>query len=75
VVDLGVDLDIVGKAGSWYSYNGTKIAQGREAAKNFLDDNPELREEIASKVMAHYLPSDEDVNEKEVMEVAETETK
>jgi recombination protein RecA len=75
VVDLGVDLDIVGKAGSWYSYNGTKIAQGREAAKNFLDDNPELREEIASKVMAHYLPGDEDVNEKEVMEVAETETK
>ncbi len=75
VVDLGVDLDIVGKAGSWYSYNGTKIAQGREAAKNFLDDNPELREEIAAKVMAHYLPGDEEVNEKEVMEVAEAEAK
>ena len=70
IIDLGVDLDIVGKAGSWYSYNGTKIAQGREGAKNFLDDNPELREEIAEKITAHYLPTKEEPgSEKEVMEV------
>ena len=75
IIDLGVDLDIVGKAGAWYSYSGTKIAQGREAAKNFLDDNPELREEIAAKITAHYLPGDDAVvdNAKEVMEVEEAE--
>ena len=70
IVDLGVDIDVVGKAGSWYSYNGTKIAQGREGAKNFLDDNPELREEIADKIKAHFLPTEEaEANPKEVMEV------
>ena len=75
IIDLGVDLDIVGKAGSWYSYNGTKIAQGRESAKQFLIDNPEVMEEIATKVTAHYLPSKEDLEEraKEVMEVKEEE--
>lgn len=72
IIDLGVDLDIVGKAGAWYSYNGTKIAQGRESAKNFLDDNPELREEIADKIKAHYLPGEEaTIDVKEVMEVEE----
>ena len=69
IIDLGVDLDIVGKAGSWYSYNGTKIAQGREGAKIFLDDNQELREEIAGKIKAHYLNTEEESSDKEVMEV------
>lgn len=76
IIDLGVDLDIVGKAGAWYSYNDTKIAQGRESAKNFLDDNPELREEIADKITAHYLPGEEAaIDVKEVMEVAEADAK
>lgn len=52
IVDLGVDLDIIEKSGSWYSYGGTKIAQGREAAKTFLEDNPELAEEIENKIKA-----------------------
>ncbi len=69
IIDLGVDLDIVGKAGSWYSYNGTKIAQGREGAKIFLDDNQELREEIAAKIKAHYLNTEETGSDQEVMEV------
>ncbi len=69
IIDLGVDLDIVGKAGSWYSYNGTKIAQGREGAKQFLMDNPELMEEIADKITRHYIPSKEDQAIAEVMEV------
>ena len=43
IVDLGVDYEIVQKSGSWYSYNGGKIAQGREAAKQFFADNPEGR--------------------------------
>lgn len=54
IVDLGSNLDIVQKSGSWYSYNDTKIAQGKEAAKQFFDDNPELAEEIASKIKSSY---------------------
>ena len=51
VLDLAVDRDIVNKSGSWYSYNSTKIAQGREAAKEFLQDNPELMNEIEQKIV------------------------
>ncbi|MBL7790739.1 MAG: recombinase RecA, partial [Saprospiraceae bacterium] len=40
IVDMGVDHDVIQKSGAWYSYNGAKIAQGREAAKQFLMDNP-----------------------------------
>jgi len=50
IVDLGTDHDIIEKSGSWYSYSGTKIAQGREGAKQFLDDNPELALEIEEKI-------------------------
>lgn len=46
IIDLGVELDVVQKSGSWYSYNGTKIAQGRDAAKIFLADNPEVANEL-----------------------------
>jgi len=59
IVDLGVDNDIVGKSGSWYSYDGTKIAQGREGAKQFLLDNPEVASEIEAKIMAVYAPEDD----------------
>lgn len=50
IVDLGTDLDIIQKSGAWYSYNGAKIAQGRDAAKQFLADNPEMALEIEQKV-------------------------
>ncbi len=50
IVDLGVDLDIIKKSGSWFSYNDSKLAQGREAVKQLLRDNPELCEEIEAKV-------------------------
>lgn len=46
IVDLGVDYDIIQKSGSWYSYSGGKIAQGREAAKQFFRDNPEAAQEV-----------------------------
>lgn len=52
IVDLGSDHDIIEKSGSWYSYNGTKIAQGREGAKQFLEDNLELSAEIEGKIKA-----------------------
>ena len=50
IVDMGADTDIIQKSGSWYSYEGTKIAQGRDAAKQFFLDNPELAWEIEQKV-------------------------
>ncbi|MDR3218627.1 MAG: recombinase RecA [Dysgonamonadaceae bacterium] len=51
LVDLGAELGVVKKSGSWYSYNETKLAQGREATKDCLRDNPELADEIEAKVM------------------------
>ena len=51
IVDLGVENGILTKSGSWYSYEGTKLAQGRDAAKNVLRDNPDLAEEIENKIM------------------------
>ena len=50
IVDLGVDHDIIQKSGAWYSYNGAKIAQGRDAAKQFFDDNQEVALEIELKI-------------------------
>ncbi len=50
IIDLGVSFGIVQKSGSWFSYNGTKLGQGREATKQFLTDNPELAEEIENLV-------------------------
>ena len=50
IVDMGVDQDIIGKSGAWYSYGGTKIAQGREGAKQFFIDNPEVAIEVEQKI-------------------------
>jgi len=50
IIDLGSDMDIIQKSGAWYSYNGAKIAQGRDSAKQFLLDNPEVALEIENKV-------------------------
>ena len=50
IVDLGVELGIIKKSGSWFSYNETKLAQGREAVKQLMLDNPELAEEIEQKI-------------------------
>ncbi|RMX01933.1 recombinase RecA [Corticibacter populi] len=53
VIDMGVAARIVEKAGAWYSYNGEKIGQGRDNAKEFLKENPELAREIENKVRAN----------------------
>jgi len=50
VLSLAVEYDIIDKSGSWFSYNGEKMGQGRENAKTFLRENPEITEEIADKV-------------------------
>jgi recombination protein RecA len=47
---MGVDLNVVKKSGSWFSYNETKLGQGRDAVKQLLEDNPDLMEEIETKV-------------------------
>jgi recombination protein RecA len=50
LIDLGVDLAILKKSGSWFSYGETRLGQGREAVKNLLRDNPELSDELESKI-------------------------
>ena len=50
ILDLGVNLDIVEKSGSWFSYNGARIGQGRENAKKYLEENPEVMAEVEKKV-------------------------
>ena len=54
LIDLASNVGIVQKSGAWFSYNGEKIGQGRENAKQFLLNNPELKDEIDKKVRAHY---------------------
>lgn len=67
IIDLGVDLDILNKSGSWYSYGETKLGQGRESVKSLLADNPELADEIEAKIRANIInlssSEDDDVQE------------
>ena len=50
IIDIGVELDIIHKSGSWFSYGESKLAQGREALKQLLRDNPELCDELEGKI-------------------------
>ncbi len=50
IIDLGVDMNILKKSGSWFSYGETRLGQGRDAVKNLLIDNPELAEELENKI-------------------------
>ena len=54
IVDVAVNLDIINKAGAWFSYNGDKIAQGRENTKAYLEKNPEVLKEIEDKIRANF---------------------
>ena len=71
VIDLGVDLDIVKKSGAWYTYEGEQLGQGRENAKKFLFDNPEVMMEITDRVWREVAPEVEDSIEEEVNEADE----
>ena len=51
---MAVNLDIIEKSGSWFSYNGEKIGQGRENAKQYLKDNPEIMKNIEKKVRDNF---------------------
>ena len=50
ILDMGVDMNIINKSGSWFSYGETKLGQGRDAVKNLILDNPELMEELEGKI-------------------------
>lgn len=54
ILDMAAGIDVVNKSGAWYAYNGNKIGQGRENAKQYLRDNPSVREEIEKKVRKHF---------------------
>ena len=63
LIDMGVEHGLVDKAGSWYSYNGERIGQGKENARSYLTENPEMANEIDEKLRAQLLPSEEDFNQ------------
>ena len=67
LLDVGVDLGFVKKAGAWFTYEGEQLGQGRENVKNFLRENPQLMAEIDQRVREHLAPKDEE-------EVAAAET-
>lgn len=68
ILDLGVELDIVNKSGSWFSYEGNKLGQGRDSVKQLLADNPELSDEIEGKIRTKVSGKvDEDLQEEEVV--------
>ena len=58
IIDMGVELGILNKSGSWFSYGDSKIGQGRDAVKQFLFDNPEMAEEVGAKIRAALQPQD-----------------
>jgi len=57
IIDVGVKLDIIDKAGAWYSYNGDRIGQGKDNVRNFLKENPEIAQDIESQIRAQLLPA------------------
>ena len=59
IIDLGVDMNIINKSGSWFSYGETRLGQGRDAVKAIIKDNPELMEELEQKIKDALAPSKE----------------
>jgi len=72
LIDLGVEHDLVKKAGSWYSYGDDRIGQGKENAKAYLSENPEIIEELDGLLRAKLLPDLSDYNAEGSGEEAET---
>jgi recombination protein RecA len=61
LIDLGVKISLLNKAGAWYSYNSNRIGQGKENVRAYLKDNPEVARELEDKVRAHFLVKPDDV--------------
>ena len=51
IIDMGVELGVINKSGSWFSYGETKLGQGRDAVKSLVEDNPELMDELEAKIV------------------------
>lgn len=68
ILDIGVELNVIQKSGSWFSYNGNKLGQGRDAVKELIEDNPELMDELETKIKLK-------INGEEEEEVKETTEK
>ena len=60
IIDLGCSYGVIEKSGSWFSYNGEKVAQGRERMRDWLKHNPELEDEIEGKIRAAYKSAKEE---------------
>lgn len=75
LIDLASNVGIIQKSGAWFSYNGEKIGQGRENAKQYLINNPQIREEVDEKVRAHYGIGDNPDSDKEETATEESKTK
>lgn len=77
LVDMASQIDVLNKAGSWYSYGDTRIGQGREFVKNYLEEHPEMRQEIEMKVRRHFNIGVEDEEDEASQEesVADSEKK
>ena len=68
LIDLGVEHDLVEKSGAWYSYNGTRIGQGKDNVRGYLKENPEMADEINAKIRAIMMPDKKTATEKKVIE-------
>ncbi len=68
IIDLGVKLELINKAGAWYSYKGEKIGQGKDNARNFLIENPEISDEIEVQIRQELLPKPKQAQVEEVEE-------
>ena len=75
LIDLASNVGIIQKSGAWFSYNGEKIGQGRENAKQYLINNPDIRNEVDKKVRAHYGIGDNPDSDKEETVTEESKTK
>ena len=71
ILDMAVNMDIIEKSGSWFSYDGDRIGQGRENVKKYLKDNPKILEEVEEKVRANFAKAFEDSLGEELQEVNE----
>ncbi len=73
LVDMAVKLDVINKSGAWFSYNSSKIGQGRENVKKYLKENPEIAEEIEKKVRDNYNKAFEQALNEDIEETEEEE--
>ena len=74
ILDLAVKCDLVSKSGAWFAYNGDKIGQGRENAKTYLSEHPEIMEELEQNIRAHYhIGAEGDMEETEELQQKESQ--